>query len=98
MTDLGLLNPYNWFDNELFYFTGQHPIDLIEENPDDRGNYIPNQINKVLIEKIDPITDPYTEPIKDFIIDDFNTIEEGLGITRHAEENAKMEEAYLAAE
>jgi hypothetical protein len=42
MTDLGLLNPYNWFDNELFYFTGQHPIDLIEENPDDRGNYIPN--------------------------------------------------------
>jgi len=88
MTDLGILNPYNWFDKELFYITGQHPIDLIDENPDDRAAYIPNQINKTLIETIDPITDPYTEPIKGMIIDDFESIEDSLGITHHADDRA----------
>jgi len=44
--DLWLLNPVLVFDVIFFYFTGYHSIDLIEDNPEDRGMYIINQINK----------------------------------------------------
>jgi hypothetical protein len=39
-------------------------MDLIEENPDDREHYIPNEINKELYKDVYPITDQYTWPIK----------------------------------
>ena len=45
--DLWMFNPLTVFDKVNFYLTGYHSIDLIDENPDNRGNYIPNQINKV---------------------------------------------------
>jgi hypothetical protein len=41
-TDTEFINPVNVFDRIFFYFTGYHDMDLIEENPDDRGMYIPN--------------------------------------------------------
>jgi hypothetical protein len=40
--DTEVLNPLNLIDRIYFFFTGYHDIDLIEENPDDRGMYIPN--------------------------------------------------------
>lgn len=51
----------------------------------------------MLIENVDPVTDPYTEPIKDMIIDDFEAIEDGLGLTHYADDKEaavkRMEEA-----
>lgn len=72
--DLWMFNPIIVFDEVNFYLTGYRAIDLIDENPDDRGNYIPNQINKVEIEVIKPITDPILMPIKDSIIDGYKNL------------------------
>ena len=46
--DFWMLNPLTWFDKLYFQNTGSHSIDLIEDNPDRRGTYIPNQINKAI--------------------------------------------------
>jgi len=61
--DFWMLNPVTWYDNLYFFIFGYEAIDLIDENPDDRAAYIPNKVNKTIIENIEPITDPYLKPI-----------------------------------
>lgn len=77
--DLWFFNPYLIFDRIYFFFTGAHAVDLIEENGDDRGMYIPNQINKQKSIYTDPITDPITIDLTNKIIDAADTVTKAFG-------------------
>jgi len=91
--DLWFFNPLKVFDRIYFFFTGYHSIDLIEENPDDRGGYIPNQINKEAYEYVYPITDEYTIPITNGIKNEILNIEDSLGLySKDAVNSETMEE------
>ena len=86
------MNPLNWFDRAWLYATGYHGVDIIDENPDDRGMYLPNYINKEASEYVYPVTDPYTQDINNTLRDALDDVEKATGMKKEYEIDPEVEQ------